>query len=99
RPVTRRPRARNPGGPTRGGATPRADAGSPPPPAGEHLRYMSEPPLGAFAQFALEPAPLFVRCLDDPAPRRLHLLDSRAYLSLKPGVRHHEPGRRADRCQ
>src|SRR5262249_22742984 len=77
----------------------RADVGKRLTTAGEQLRDMSEPPLGAFTQLALKPAPLFVRRLDDPAPRRLHLLDARTYLSLKPSVRHREPGRRADRCQ
>src|SRR6516164_7119303 len=60
---------------------------------------MSEPPLGTIAELTLEPAPLFVRRLDDPAPRRLHLPHPRAHLSLKPGVRHREPGHRTDRRQ
>ena len=57
---------------------------------------MSEPPLGTFAELALELVPLLVRCLDNPAPRRLHILDTRAHLGLEPGIRNCEPSRRAD---
>jgi len=47
---------------------PCADVGKRLTTVGEQLRDMSEPSLGSFTEFALEPAPLLVRCLDDPAP-------------------------------
>ena len=54
---------------------------------------MSKPLLGTRAELAAEPGALFVRRLDDPAPRCLHLLDACAHLSLKPHVLDREPGR------
>src|SRR5262245_59708705 len=59
----------------------------------EQLRHASETPLCTLAQLALQATPLFVRRLDDPAPRRLHLGNACSHLSLKMSVRNREPGR------
>ena len=60
-------------------------------------RHRGEPPLGALAELALQPASLRVGRLDDPAARGGELLDARAHLGLQAHVVTRHPRRRGDR--
>ena len=60
-------------------------------------RHGGEPPLGAFAELLLEPPPLGVGRLDDPAARGGELLGAGQHLGLQAHVGHRQPRRRRDR--